>query len=165
MQCCLYVFPHPRCGVVRFLTQVFSSPGTLLLPRNSFLLARSTPRASLECPTPKCPGVPNSKTFWGARLPGVPNARGPTPERVPRVPIQNVPAAQPQSLPGMPHPRVSLECPTPDCPRSAQPQSCWSAQPQSISTKKGWLKIYMLLRLRPKGPVSSSEAARVLRFF
>ena len=39
------------------------SPGTLLL-------ARSTPRSSLECPTPKCP--------WSAQLknlPGVPNPR------------------------------------------------------------------------------------------
>ena len=71
---------------------------------------QSTPRSSLET------GVPNSKVFLGCPTPGVPNPRPWS--------------AQPQSVPGVPSPRVSLECPT-------QPQSLpgvpnpQSAQPQT----------------------------------
>ena len=81
--------------------ELFSSPGTLLLPR-------STPTASQECPTPETP-----------RLPGVPNQRPldcPSPgspwiaqPRVSQCPTPGVPnpspwSAQPQSLPGVPNP-------------------------------------------------------------
>ena len=61
-------------------------------------------------------------------------------------------SAQPQSLPGVPNSRVSLECPTPECPKHGvpsraqihslpkarvspecpAPESPWSAQPQSL---------------------------------
>ena len=107
---CMYIYicikkifflliPHLRCE-----TQLFSSPGTLLL-------ARSTPRETRPCWRP-----------WNA---------------------------QPQRLPGVPNPRDSLNCPTPEPPWSAQPQrllECpapetpWSAQPQlQAKTKKAYL--------------------------
>ena len=82
------IIPHPQCGVVRFEPQLFSSPGTLLL-------ARSSPRSSLECPAPVCPRVPSPRV----------SLECPTPE--------SPWSAQPQSVPGVPSPRVSLECPTP----------------------------------------------------
>ena len=42
-------------------------------------------------------------------------------------------SAQPQSLPGVPNPRVSLECPTPEFPRSTQPQSLPTAPNSKVS--------------------------------
>ena len=104
----LQLVPHPRCGVVRFSTQLFSSPGTLLL-------AGSTPHSSLECPTPIVPGVPNSNPRFSLQCP--------TPESPSSVP------AVPQSFPEMPNPSLP-ELPSPRSPRSAQPQN--------ISTKRGW---------------------------
>ena len=140
----------PTLGVG--LLQLFSSPGTLLL-------ARSTPRSSLECPTPKCPWSAPLECFWSAQ----PHIffECPTPW-----------SAQPQNVPTISSPRVSLECPkrkspwsaqseslqsvrsqslrvspkcpAPETPWGAQPPDCpapectWSAQRQSISAKRGW---------------------------
>ena len=113
----LHVVPHPRCGVVRFQTHLFSSPGSLLLTWNSSprpvyssLIPRvPNPKVSLECPTLQCP--------WSAQ-----------PERLPGVPNRRV-SRSAQTLPGVPKlecsRRVSRECPNADCPRSAQPQSLY----------------------------------------
>ena len=61
------LIPHPRCGVVRFQTQLFSSPGTPLL-------ALSTPRSSLECPNAQ-PQSAQQQSAPGVLKPRVHNPR------------------------------------------------------------------------------------------
>ena len=72
---------------------------------------------SLECPTPENPGCPTPECRRSAQPQSLPPQ-----------------SLQPQSLPGVNNPR------SPTRPRSAQfgVPSRWSAQPQSISTKRGW---------------------------
>ena len=120
------------------------------------------PKVSLECPTLECPGVPKcprvrprvSRVPNPQSLSGVPNPKSPwsAPESLAGAQPQSLSSlqckvflecrtcselpsprvAQPQSLPGVPKPRVSLRCPIPEC-RSAQPRvSPWRAQPQSV---------------------------------
>ena len=141
---CLSLFPTLGVGLLDFKLnssprpELFSSPG-LLLAHPWSAQPQSVPgvpnsRVSLQCPIQRTPAQPQS-------LPRVPNRRvspkSPTNPRVslecqPQRPNPRVSLAQPQSVPGVPssrislepNPRVSLECPAPEC--------CWSAQPQSI---------------------------------
>ena len=96
--------------------ELFSSPGTLLL-------ARSTPRDSLDCPITEIQDSPNcpARDSWSAQpqgLPGVPRvSRNPQPQSFFRVSLE-CPTPEsfrvhsfPQSLPGVPNPRDSLQCP------------------------------------------------------
>ena len=159
-------FPTLGAGLLDFRTQLLSSPGTLLLARSSSP-RRSTPRSSLECPTPNWSAqpqsVPECPAPWGAQpqsLPGVPSLPRKCPNPESPGSAQSLVVSQCQECLERPtpdcfwsaHPRVSpnslsLHCPTPESAWSAQPQSVpgvpsprvsWSAQPQSISTKRGW---------------------------
>ena len=107
--------------------ELFSSPGTLLL-------ARSTPRDSLDCPITEIQDFPNcpARDSWSAQpqgLPGVPRvSRNPQPQSFFRVFLES-----PSLLECTVFPRVSLECPTPETPCNAQRvwsgvESSWSAQ-------------------------------------
>ena len=134
------IFPHLRCGVVRFWTR-------------TLLLARS--RDSLECSTPKTPSSDQPQRLPGVlnpETPGVPISEHTTPQspcsarpqrllecpaqsswkKVLQLPPAEFPwSAQRQRLPGVPNPdgqhsrvspcpaRVSLECPTLEIPCSA----------------------------------------------
>ena len=115
-------FPHFRCGVVRFSTQIFSSPGT-------FVLARSSPRSSLECEMKQRWDDEREKSEMQQRerkrkeeeMVATARETCVKAERVPNPRVSR--SAQPQRVPGVPNPRVLLECPNPECPWSAQPQN------------------------------------------
>ena len=107
--------------------ELFSSPGLLLAHPWS-----AQPRS--------VPGVPNSRVSMESPQGAQPQSLPQSPEsHLPRVPPPRLPpacpapespwSAQPHSLPRVPNPRLSPECPAPEC-------CCWSAQPQSISTKE-----------------------------
>ena len=67
---------------------------------STLLLAWSTPRSSLECPTPECPTL---------SVPRVPNSRVPKPKFSLECSTPECPwSAQPQSVPGVPNHRGSL---------------------------------------------------------
>ena len=103
MFCCGYfvaVVPHPRCGVVRCSTQLFSSPGTLLFARSKAVYSSLIPGVPPNPILPTSPGV-----FLECPSPA-------SPCRLAECPI---------CLPGVPNLRVCSECPAPECPWSAQP--------------------------------------------
>ena len=117
--------------------ELFSSPGLLL----AYSWSAPTPKCHWSAPLVPNPREPSPRVSQPQSLPGVPNPRVslecPTPEAQPQsFPSPKCPApespwsAQPQSLPRVPNPRLSPKCPVPEC--------CCSAQPQSISTKRGW---------------------------
>ena len=84
--------------------------GTAVAPRGFLLARNSSPRSSLECPTPKSLECPTAECSWSAQpqnFPGVPDPKSPG------VPDPGVPS--PES-PGVPNPRVSPECPAPEAP-------------------------------------------------
>ena len=73
----------------------------------------SSPGLLLECP----------ESSLECKVPEVPNPEA-QPQSLPGMPTPRVsPSAQPQNFPEVPNRRVCLESPTPDSPRSAQPQS------------------------------------------
>ena len=121
--CIFYIYIYTYTYIVRKLSQEFPTFGAGLLdfklnssPRPELLssprtlvLARSTPRASLECPTPETP--------WSAqppRLPAVPNPK--------KTPWSAQPSWSAQPRVSLECPALLLECPTPESPWSAQPQ-------------------------------------------
>ena len=163
----LAFFPTLGVGLLDF--KLNSSPRPVY---SSLILGVPNPKVSLECPTLECPGVPNPsfslecptpESPWSAQPQSVPECLPalecprllacPTPESPNRLP-ESLPLRAPES-PWCPTPRVPnpscltqslLERPTPECPRSARPQSVpGAAQPQSISTKDVRSKIVFFL--------------------
>ena len=105
----IIVIPHPRCGLLDF--RLLSSP-----TQPQSVPGVPNPRVSLERPT----------LDWSAQPASCAQP-------------QSVPGPNPKECPGVPISKCFSECPTPECPWSAQPQSVPGvSNPRGISTQRGW---------------------------